>query len=112
MMHMAEERVVELKARGFAQAGLYDPQGVGGTHVMYVLNHADDPMLYSGLPKEPKVSAFVRLWKGVSKPLAIAAMAGVALLGFVNMVRGGAAETTAADEAAAKRLQEEEEANG
>ncbi len=111
MQHDAAERIDFLKSRGFAQAGLYDPQGVGGTHVMYVLKHADDPTLYSGLPKEPKISPFVRLWKGVSKPLALAAMAGVALAGFLNMVRGGASETTAADEAAAKRL-EEEQANG
>ena len=34
-------------------AGIYDPQGVGGTHVIYVLQHADTPVLYSGLPKDP-----------------------------------------------------------
>ena len=103
LQHDAAERVVQLKSRGFEQAGLYDPQGVGGTHVMYVLNHADDPTLYSGLPKEPKISPFVRLWKGAAKPLALGAMAFVALAGFLNMVRGGASETTAADEAAAQR---------
>ncbi len=103
LQHDAAERVVQLKSRGFEQAGLYDPQGVGGTHVMYVLNHADDPTLYSGLPKEPKISPFVRLWKGAAKPLALGAMAFVALAGFLNMVRGGASETTAADEEAAQR---------
>src|SRR5205823_12072352 len=36
----AAERVADLKSRGFEQAGLYDPPGVGGTHVMYVLHHA------------------------------------------------------------------------
>jgi formate dehydrogenase iron-sulfur subunit len=102
----AAERVVELKTLGFDQAGLYDPQGVGGTHVMYVLHHADDPTLYSGLPKEPKISPFVRLWKGAAKPLALGAMAFVALAGFLNMVRGGASETTAADEEAAQREKE------
>src|SRR5919109_1768260 len=45
----AAERVEDLKARGFDQAGLYDPPGVGGTHVMYVLHHADQPQLYAGL---------------------------------------------------------------
>ncbi len=102
----AAARVVELQASGFEQAGLYDPQGVGGTHVMYVLRHADDPNLYSGLPKEPKISPFVHLWKGVAKPLALGAMAFVALAGFLNMVRGGASETTAADEEAAQREKE------
>ncbi|HEY2678182.1 MAG TPA: formate dehydrogenase subunit beta [Steroidobacteraceae bacterium] len=106
LQHDAAERVVELKTRGFDQAGLYDPQGVGGTHVMYVLHHADDPTLYSGLPKEPKISPFVRLWKGAVKPLALGAMAFVALAGFLNMVRGGASETTAKDEEAAQREKE------
>jgi len=106
MRHDAAERVEQLKANGFEQAGLYDPQGVGGTHVMYVLHHADDPTLYSGLPKEPKISPMVRLWKGAAKPLAMAAMAFVGLAGFLNMVRGGASETTAADEEAAQREKE------
>ena len=70
----------DLKERGFAQAGLYDPAGVGGTHVMYVLHHADKPGLYAGLPKEPKISPMVALWKGMSKPLAVAAL-GVAAVG-------------------------------
>jgi formate dehydrogenase iron-sulfur subunit len=35
-------------------AGLYDPAGVGGTHVMYVLHHADKPQLYHGLPDRPE----------------------------------------------------------
>src|SRR5215470_4287073 len=63
MQHHAAERVQDLKSRGFDQAGLYDPPGVGGTHVMYVLHHADQPQLYNGLPKDPKISAMVGLWK-------------------------------------------------
>jgi formate dehydrogenase iron-sulfur subunit len=39
----AGERIEDLKSRGFENAGLYDPPGVGGTHVMYVLHHADQP---------------------------------------------------------------------
>ncbi len=39
----AAERIVDLKSRGYDKAGLYDPDGVGGTHVMYVLHHADTP---------------------------------------------------------------------
>jgi formate dehydrogenase iron-sulfur subunit len=41
MKEHAAERIVDLKERGFENAGLYDPAGVGGTHVMYVLHHAD-----------------------------------------------------------------------
>lgn len=70
MQDLAAERVSELKGRGFEHAGLYDPQGVGGTHVIYVLHHADNPQLYHGLPKDPAISAAVTLWKGVWKPLA------------------------------------------
>ena len=50
MRSWAGERVEDLKGRGFEKAGLYDPPGVGGTHVMYVLPHADTPSIYAGLP--------------------------------------------------------------
>ena len=42
---------------------------------MYVLQHADQPELYSGLPKDPSISPLVGLWKGVAKPLASLALA-------------------------------------
>lgn len=60
----AQTRVADLKSRGFQNAGIYDPPGVGGTHVMYVLHHADQPQLYSGLPQNPQISQVVELWKG------------------------------------------------
>ncbi|MFP3739953.1 4Fe-4S dicluster domain-containing protein, partial [Burkholderia sp. SIMBA_019] len=44
----AAERIEDLKERGFENAGLYDPPGVSGTPVMYVLHHADKPSLYHG----------------------------------------------------------------
>ncbi|QKJ88419.1 Formate dehydrogenase N beta subunit [Paramixta manurensis] len=75
MLALAEERITDLKARGFSHAGLYDPQGVGGTHVMYVLHHADKPTLYHGLPQDPAISTPINLWKGILKP--------VAALGFI-----------------------------
>ncbi|MGV8863983.1 MAG: formate dehydrogenase subunit beta [Pseudomonas sp.] len=89
MKEHAAERIVDLKSRGFEHAGLYDPSGVGGTHVMYVLHHADDPSLYAGLPKDPVISPFVDLWKGVSKPLALLAMGAAVLAGFFHYVRIG-----------------------
>ena len=79
MRAYAAERIADLKRRGFAKAGLYDPPGVGGTHVMYVLHYADRPGLYSGLPADPGISPFVSLWKGATKPLAGAAIGLVAL---------------------------------
>ena len=101
MKQHAAERIEDLKSRGFDQAGLYDPQGVSGTHVMYVLHHADQPELYSDLPKEPHISPMVRTWKGFAKPLALAAMAFTAVAGFFHYVGIGPDETDDADEAKA-----------
>lgn len=70
MRDLAASRVEELNERGFDNAGIYDPQGVGGTHVMYVLQHADDPERYAGLPKDPQISSVVEGWKDVLKPAA------------------------------------------
>jgi formate dehydrogenase iron-sulfur subunit len=89
MIHQAEERVVELNERGYQNAGLYNPEGVGGTHVMYVLHHADRPQLYHGLPKDPTISPMVSLWKGVTKPLMSIGL-GLAVIGgfFHYMIKG------------------------
>jgi formate dehydrogenase iron-sulfur subunit len=97
----AADRVEDLKSRGFAQAGLYDPAGVGGTHVMYVLHHADQPQLYSDLPAEPHISPTVRLWKGLAKPLGLALIGFTALAGFFHYVSVGPSEIDERDEAAA-----------
>jgi formate dehydrogenase iron-sulfur subunit len=94
----AAERVVDLKSRGFDNAGLYDPAGVGGTHVMYVLHHADDPKLYAGLPQNPEISPLVGLWKGVSKPLGLLAMGVAVLAGFFHYVRIGPQREEAQDD--------------
>jgi formate dehydrogenase iron-sulfur subunit len=103
MEQHAAGRVEDLKSRGFQNAGLYDPPGVGGTHVMYVLHHLDQPELYSDLPRDPRISPTVRAWKGLSKPLALAVMALTALTGFFHYVRVGPDETTEEDEEAAAR---------
>jgi formate dehydrogenase iron-sulfur subunit len=107
MTQQAEDRIVDLKERGFANAGLYDPAGVGGTHVMYVLHHADKPTLYHGLPENPKISAMVYLWKGLAKPLALAGIAVAALAGFFHYTRVGPNEVTAEDEIEAQRETDE-----
>ena len=94
MKEHAAGRIADLKERGFDQAGLYDPDGVGGTHVMYVLHHADRPELYSGLPNNPAISPLVSLWKGVTKPLATLALAGVALGSLFHYVTKGPNEVS------------------
>jgi len=93
MHKFAAERVVDLKERGYDNAGVYDPAGVGGTHVMYVLQHADAPHLYHGLPDNPHISPLVSLWKGATKPLAVAAMIGAAVAGFFHYIKVGPIET-------------------
>jgi formate dehydrogenase iron-sulfur subunit len=109
MKQHAAERIEDLKSRGFDQAGLYDPQGVGGTHVMYVLHHADQPQLYNDLPKDPHISLMVQTWKGFAKPLALAGMAFAAVAGFFHYIGIGPDETDDQDEAKAadeaKRLE-------
>ncbi len=92
MVARGEKRVGDLKERGYQQAALYDPKGVGGTHVMYVLQHGDKPDLYSGLPTDPKISPWVSLWKGVTKPLLSIGL-GLAVLGaFFHYVTRGPKE--------------------
>jgi len=93
MIQHAEERIVDLKSRGYKNAGLYDPPGVGGTHVMYVLQHADQPQIYNGLPKDPQISLLVELWKGVLKPIMSLGLGLVALTGFLQYVTVGPKET-------------------
>ena len=89
MVARGAKRVGDLKERGHAQAALYDPAGVGGTHVMYVLQHGDKPELYSGLPNDPKISPWVSLWKGFTKPLLSIGL-GLAVLGaFFHYVTRG-----------------------
>ena len=92
MKAYAGERIADLQERGYAQAGLYDPAGVGGTHVMYVLQHADQPGLYSGLPAHPRISPWVSLWKGAAKPLALLAMVGAVVGGFFHYIKVGPSE--------------------
>lgn len=102
MKQHAAERVVDLQSRGYDNAGLYDPQGVGGTHVMYVLHHADKPEIYSDLPKDPQISPMVSFWKGLAKPFGVATMALTAFVGFIHYMRTGPVEVTEEDERAAK----------
>ncbi|HVI55961.1 MAG TPA: formate dehydrogenase subunit beta [Luteibacter sp.] len=109
MTHWAGERIEDLKSRGFEQAGLYDPPEVGGTHVMYVLHHADKPSLYSGLPDKPRISPVVELWKGVIKPLAVIGIALAAIGAFFHWVTVGPNEVTEKDELEADRVLREEE---
>jgi formate dehydrogenase iron-sulfur subunit len=104
MTQHAAERVKDLKSRGFQNAGLYDPPGVGGTHVMYVLQHADKPEIYANLPRDPRISPIVDLWKGLTKYAGIAAMGAFAAIGVLHYVVSGPNKVQPKDEEDAKRL--------
>jgi len=73
LVQIANTRVAQLKANGQERAAVYDPQGVGGTGVIYVLALGDQPEAY-GLPKNPRVPWTVAIWKNVIKPLGSAMM--------------------------------------
>ncbi len=88
LLRKAEARVAALQADGKKDAGIYNPQGVGGTHVVYVLAHADHPENY-GLPREPKIPWTVALWKGPLKWLGNAVLLGGILGTFFHYVRYG-----------------------
>jgi formate dehydrogenase iron-sulfur subunit len=104
MKQHAEKRITDLKSRGFDKAGLYDPPGVGGTHVMYVLHHADQPSLYAGLPDAPRISPVVEAWKGVTKYAGFAVIGLTAAFGFLHHVIAGPNRVSAEDEANAARF--------
>ena len=108
MKELAAVRIADLKKRGFENAGLYDPEGVGGTHVMYVLHHADRPELYSKLPANPSISALVSVWKGFTKPLASLALAGVALTSLFHYITKGPNEVSREIEEEIEREDKEE----
>ena len=93
----AEERIADLNERGYANAGLYDPQGVGGTHVMYVLKDAKNPQNVH-LPIDPSISPMVSLWKGFTKPLAGLALGAIALGGFLHYITVGPKEEPVDDD--------------
>ena len=96
MVASGQERAAELKERGWSQAGLYNPAGVGGTHVMYVLKHADKPEL-TQLPKDPSISPGCRSGRAGTKP-ALAVMAGAAFTGWFHYLRKGPMEVPGEDE--------------
>jgi len=68
LLDIAEKRVDQLKGQGFKAASIYDPAGVGGTNVVTILAYGDKPEIY-GLPKDPKVPAYVGLMKSFLKPI-------------------------------------------
>ena len=88
MLEIANTRVEQLKANGFAQAAVYDPPGVGGTGVVTVLAFGDQPELY-GLPRDPVVPMAVRAWQGALKWTGNMAIIGGVLAAGIHYIRYG-----------------------
>jgi formate dehydrogenase iron-sulfur subunit len=65
MLKKAEERLAMIKDT-HPDANIYNPAGVGGVHMLYVL--PEKPEVY-GLPVNPQVSDSINLWKDLVRPL-------------------------------------------
>jgi hypothetical protein len=93
MKELGEKRAAQLREHTtHTNAGVYDPPGVGGTHVMYVLHDIDHPERYGGLPKDPHIPLLVRIWKGPLKWIGNLAMAGGILGVAIHYLRFGPKE--------------------
>src|SRR6202050_5021652 len=102
MTDLAGKRATQLREHfGFEKAGVYDPAGVGGTGVIYVLHDVTNPEAYGGLPKDPHIPWTVRIWKGPAKWIGNLAMAGGILGVVLHYMRFGP-----------KRVEEQEERKG
>jgi formate dehydrogenase iron-sulfur subunit len=91
MKDLADGRIRELRERGFEKAAIYDPPGVGGTHVVYVLPHGD-PGLYR-LPAKAEVSPLIAIWRGgFAKTLGVLTMVAVVVGGIFHYMKVGPLE--------------------
>jgi formate dehydrogenase iron-sulfur subunit len=90
MVALGDARVKQLKAQGFNDAMLYNPEGVGGTGVVTVLGHGH-PEWYD-LPVDPHVPWGVRLWKKVVRPLGAIAAAFAVIGVFAHYTQYGPKE--------------------
>jgi formate dehydrogenase iron-sulfur subunit len=95
MLPLGRERVSGLRARGLADAVLYDPPGVGGTHQIFVIPFGEQLADY-GLPSDPQTSSEVfSLLSGVAS--LSAGLAGFGLLGAVARLLMAPEETAPED---------------
>jgi formate dehydrogenase iron-sulfur subunit len=90
MLELAQTRAKQLREySGFANAGVYDPKGVGGTGVIYVLHDLTKPEAYGGLPANPQIPWVVKVWKGPLKWLGNLAILGGIVGVFAHYLRFG-----------------------
>jgi formate dehydrogenase iron-sulfur subunit len=90
MVALAETRTRQLRDHyGQEHAGVYDPPGVNGTHVIYVLHDIREPEAYGGLPKDPHIVPTWTIWKQVAKPIGLALALLAAPVAFFHYVMEG-----------------------
>jgi len=88
MLIQAEHRVETLKAKGYKDAFVYNPSGVGGTHVIYVMPYGKASVY--GLPDNPGTSFAVGIWRGwFTKSLGVFTMFAVLLAGIFHYFKVG-----------------------
>jgi hypothetical protein len=89
MVQIAGLRAKQLRdVSGFANAGVYDPPSIGGTHVIYVLHDATQPERY-GLPATPIIPPSYTYWKWIAKPIGLGlGVLGVAAVFFHRILYG------------------------
>jgi formate dehydrogenase iron-sulfur subunit len=94
-------KVEKLKARGFENAMLYDPSGVGGLHMMYVVPRGERLDDY-GLPADPQVPGTFFSALSVLRKLGTVSVWGGLLASAIFYLRTGRRRTPPEDEAVAE----------
>lgn len=90
ILDLANTRAKQLREHfGHDKAGVYDPAGVGGTGVLYVLHDLTQPELYGGLPSNPRIPLSVKLWKHPLKWLGNLAIVGGLVGLFIHYLKFG-----------------------
>ncbi|PYP86276.1 MAG: formate dehydrogenase subunit beta [Blastocatellia bacterium AA13] len=82
MLQIANARASQLRDDALfplPNAGVYDPQSIGGTHVIYVLHDITKPEAYGGLPANPRIPPSYVIWKYLAKPIGLF----IALMGLL-----------------------------
>jgi len=93
MVALAEKRAAQLREHsGFANAGVYNPSSVSGTHVVYVLHDATKPEMYGGLPANPTIPATFTMWKSFAKPVGLLLALLAAPVAFFHYITEGPKE--------------------
>jgi hypothetical protein len=94
MLALAEKRAQQLREHSdFANAGVYNPSSIGGTHVVYVLHDATKPEMYGGLPANPKIPATFTMWKSFAKPVGLLLALLAAPVAFFHYIAEGPKES-------------------